>query len=274
MTATGLLTMNKRISFKTKQPEYRVKLDVFEGPLDLLLYLIERAEIDIYNIPIAYITEEYLAYLRNIELHDFYHAGNFLIMASTLMQIKARTLLPSPPEPEEESGEEEEDPRWELVERLLEYKKVKEAAGLLREYEEEWSRFYSRSGGSFPDRESEALVDPVGDVTLWDLVQAFKSLMESLTPRLEVEGMPKEEQSLQDKMEEILANLAKKPRLYFSALFTGSAGRKSMVTCFLAILELIRRQKIKARQNTLFADIEIFRGKEDGCETEPSEGDN
>lgn len=259
--------MKKRLSIKSQQPEYRVKLDVFEGPLDLLLYLIEQAEIDIYDIPIAYITEEYLAYLRNIELHDFYQAGNFLIMATTLMQIKARMLLPTPPRPEEETGEEAEDPRWELVEKLLEYKKVKEAAGILGEYEEKWNRFYSRTGGSFADRECEAPVDPVGDITLWDLVQAFKSLLESLTPRFEVEGMPQEEQSVQDMMEEILVNLAQKSRLSFSALFTGLTSRKTMVTCFLAVLELIIKQKIKVRQNALFGDIEIFRREEDNSET-------
>ena len=107
------------------QPGYKVKLDVFEGPLDLLLYLIERAEIDIYDIPIAYITDEYLAYLRTIELLDLYCAGDFLVMASTLMQIKARMLLPRPPETLVEEGEaEEENPSRELVEMLLEYKMV------------------------------------------------------------------------------------------------------------------------------------------------------
>lgn len=250
---------------KTEQPEYKIKLDIFEGPLDLLLHLIERAEIDIYNIPIAYITEEYLAYLRTIELFDLYYAGDFLVMASTLMQIKARMLLPRPLETAAENEEEdEEDPRYELVERLLEYKKVKEAAAVLRAQEEKWSRLYFRSGGDFPDREEEKPVDPIGgDLSLWDLIQAFKSLLESLTPRLEVDGMPAEEESIQDKMKEIMDRLSQRPQVYFSTFFSGLTTKKSMVTCFLAILELIRMQRIRVRQNRLFADIEIIRGKED-----------
>lgn len=235
--------------------------------MDLLLYLIEQAEIDIYDIPIAYITEEYLAYLRNVELDDFHQAGNFLIMASTLMQIKTRMLLPAPPRLEEETGEEEDDPRWELVEKLLEYRKIKKAAALLGEYEEKWSRFYSRSGGAFPDRECETPADPVGDLTLWDLVQAFKSLLESLTPRFEVEGMPQEEPSVQEMMEKILSRLGQKSPLPFSALFAELTSRKMMVTSFLAVLELIIRQKIKVRQDVLFGEIEIFRAEEGHRET-------
>jgi segregation and condensation protein A len=246
------------------QPEYKIKLDVFEGPLDLLLYLIERAEIDIYDIPIAYITDEYLAYLRTIELLDLYYAGDFLVMASTLMQIKARMLLPRPPETVADEEEEEEDPRRELVERLLEYKKVKEAAAVLRTQEEEWSRLYYRSAGEFPDLEEEKPDDPLGgDLSLWDLIQAFRSLLESFTPRLEVEGMPVAQESVQDRMEEILERLSRKPQIYFSILFSGLPTKKSMVTCFLAILELIRMQRIRVRQDRLFGDIEITRAKED-----------
>ncbi len=233
--------------------------------MDLLLHLIERAEIDIYNIPIAYITEEYLAYLRTIELLDLYYAGDFLVMASTLMQIKARMLLPRPPETLVGSEEdEEEDPRRELVERLLEYKKVKEAAAALRAQEEQWSRYYYRSGGTFPDLEEEKPDDPVGgDLSLWDLIQAFRSLLESLTPRLELEGMPVEEESIQDRMDEIMQRLSRKPQLYFSTLFSGLTTKKSMITCFLAILELIRMHRIRVRQDRLFGDIEIIRGEED-----------
>ncbi|HHU83431.1 MAG TPA: segregation/condensation protein A [Firmicutes bacterium] len=246
------------------QPEYKIKLDVFEGPLDLLLYLIERAEIDIYDIPIAYITDEYLAYLRTIELLDLYYAGDFLVMASTLMQIKARMLLPRSPETVADEEEEEEDPRRELVERLLEYKKVKEAAAVLRTQEEEWSRLYYRSAGEFPDLEEEKPDDPLGgDLSLWDLIQAFRSLLESFTPRLEVEGMPVAQESVQDRMEEILERLSRKPQIYFSILFSGLPTKKSMVTCFLAILELIRMQRIRVRQDRLFGDIEITRAKED-----------
>jgi segregation and condensation protein A len=160
--------------------------------------------------------------------------------------------------------EEEEDPRRELVERLLEYKKVKEAAAVLRTQEEEWSRLYYRSAGEFPDLEEEKPDDPLGgDLSLWDLIQAFRSLLESFTPRLEVEGMPVAQESVQDRMEEILERLSRKPQIYFSILFSGLPTKKSMVTCFLAILELIRMQRIRVRQDRLFGDIEITRAKED-----------
>ncbi|NLZ44581.1 MAG: segregation/condensation protein A [Clostridia bacterium] len=258
------------------EPAYKIKLDVFEGPLDLLLYLIERAEIDIYDIPIAYITEEYLAYLRTIELLDLYYAGDFLVMASTLMQIKARMLLPRPPEIlTENEEEEEEDPRRELVERLLEYKKVKEAAAALRAQEEKSSRVFYRPGGDLIDLEEEKPGDPLGgEISLWDLIQAFRSILESFTPRLEVEGMPVAEESIPDKMEEIMQKLSQKPQLYFSALFSGLATKRALVTCFLALLELIRLQRIRVRQDRVFGEIEIIRAKEDDRGLQQGQGDN
>ncbi len=258
------------------EPAYKIKLDVFEGPLDLLLHLIERAEIDIYDIPIAYITEEYLAYLRTIELLDLYYAGDFLVMASTLMQIKARMLLPRPPEIlTENEEEEEEDPRRELVERLLEYKKVKEAAAALRAQEEKSSRVFYRPGGDLIDLEEEKPGDPLGgEISLWDLIQAFRSILESFTPRLEVEGMPVAEESIPDKMEEIMQKLSQKPQLYFSALFSGLATKRALVTCFLALLELIRLQRIRVRQDRVFGEIEIIRAKEDDRGLQQGQGDN
>ena len=170
-----------------KQASYQVKLAVFTGPLDLLLHLIERAEIDIYNIPIVEITDQFLAYLQTMELFDLHIAADFLLMAATLMQIKARMLLPRPLVETEEEAAEEEDPRLELVERLLEYKKAKEVASRLQEREAEARRFFPRTGGYFPDLEVAATAEPVGQVTLWDLVQAFSALLESLLPRLELE---------------------------------------------------------------------------------------
>lgn len=251
----------RRIKRRTdKQASYQVKLAVFTGPLDLLLHLIERAEIDIYNIPIVEITDQFLAYLRTMEFFDLHIAADFLLMAATLMQIKARMLLPRPlVEPEAEVTE-EEDPRLELVERLLEYKKVKEVAARLQEREAEARRFFPRSGGSFPDLEVAATSEPVvGQVTLWELVQVFSTLLESLLPRLELEGMPEEEYSIQDKMDEIMNGLARVPRICFSALFSGLTSRKAVVTSFLALLELIRMHKVLVQQDRTFGEIVIAR---------------
>lgn len=241
---------------------YRIKLDIFEGPLDLLLHLIEKAEVDIYNIPIALITDQFLEYLKTMELLNLQVAGDFLVMAATLMQIKVRMLLPHPVCEEEEEEEVEEDPRMELVERLIEYKKIKEAARILRQREEERMKVYCRSGGLFADRETAAAADPDAEITLWDLVQAFRSLLESLTPRLELEGMPQEEYSVQDKMNEILSKLKSRRCLFFTTVFSGCATRKAIVTYFLALLELIRLRKAKVRQEGIFGEIEIIRWEE------------
>lgn len=249
--------MMKRTIDYPNHGTYRIKLDNFEGPLDLLLHLIEKAELDIYNIPIARITDEFLEYLKDIDLLDLQAAGEFLVMAATLMQIKVRMLLPKPVPDEDELLEEEEDPRLELVERLLEYKKIKEVSKTLRSWEEEGSRYFKRSGGYFPDQEVAAALDMEGEVTLWDLVQAFKNLLESLTPTLELAGMPDEQYSISDMMREIEEKLSRKHRFFFSSVFTGLRSRKAIVTSFLALLELIRLKRVKVFQNGEFADIEI-----------------
>ncbi|HHT05774.1 MAG TPA: segregation/condensation protein A [Hydrogenispora sp.] len=242
-----------------KQASYQVKLAAFTGPLDLLLHLIERAEIDIYNIPIVEITDQFLAYLQTMELFDLHIAADFLLMAATLMQIKARMLLPRPLVETEEEAAEEEDPRLELVERLLEYKKAKEVATRLQEREAEARRFFPRTGGYFPDLEVAATAEPVGQVTLWDLVQAFSALLESLLPRLELEGMPEEEYSIQEMMDQIMAGLDRVPRIHFSALFSGLTSRKAVVASFLALLELIRMHKVLVQQDMTFGEIVVAR---------------
>ncbi|HHW13240.1 MAG TPA: segregation/condensation protein A [Firmicutes bacterium] len=242
-----------------QQASYQVKLAVFTGPLDLLLHLIERAEIDIYNIPIVEITDQFLAYLQTMEFFDLHVAADFLLMAATLMQIKARMLLPRPLVETEEETLEEEDPRLELVERLLEYKKVKEVAARLQEREAEASRFLPRTGGYFPDLEVAAAAETVGQVTLWDLVQAFSALLESLLPRLELEGMPEEEYSIQEMMDKIMNGLARGSRVSFRTLFSGLASRKAVVASFLALLELIRMRKVLVQQEMTFGEIVIVR---------------
>ena len=194
-----------------------------------------------------------------MEFFDLQLAADFLLMAATLMQIKARMLLPRPVVEVEEEPTDEDDPRMELVERLLEYKKVKEVANQLQNKERESSRYFSRAGGSFPDLEVAAAAEPVGRVTLWDLVQAFSALLESLIPRVEVEGMPEEQYSIHDKMEEIIHGLTRAPQVCFSALFVGLKSKKAVVTSFLALLELIRMQKVLVKQDQIFGEIVIAR---------------
>ncbi len=255
--------MENLINRQEEQDLYEIRLEVFEGPLELLLHLIEQAEIDIYNIPISEITDQFLDHIQTMEFLNLQVATDFLLMAATLMQIKARMLLPRPVVENDEDLE-EEDPRQELVERLLEYKKVKKFASDLQERETKWSMYYGRSGGHFADQETAATssVDPLGgDISLWDLVQAFGVLLESLTPRLELEGMPQEQYSIQDKMGKILKDLEEIPKILFTSLFTDNS-RKAIVTCFLALLELIRLRKVIVRQNQIFSEIEIYRWEE------------
>jgi len=251
--------MVKNETKKGENGTYQVTLEVFNGPLDLLLHLIERAEIDIYNIPIVEITDQFLAYIQTMEFLDLQVAADFLLMAATLMQIKARMLLPRPVVEKEEEAMEEEDPRVELMERLLEYKKVKEVAAQLQNKEQEASKCFPRVGGAFPDLGVAAAAEPVERVTLWELVQAFSALLESLLPRFELEGMPEKHYSIQDQMDEIINRLARAPQVFFSALFTELTSKKAMVTSFLALLELIRMRRVLVRQDRTFGEIVIAR---------------
>ncbi len=237
---------------------YEIKLEVFEGPFDLLLHLIERNQLNIYDIPIALVTDQFLAYIQTMQMLNLTVAGEFLVVAATLMQIKARMLLPKPPPVTlDETEEEEEDPRSELVERLVEYKKFKEAALELRRREEEFSRFYPRVGGEFPDQVIAPVEDPGGGISIWDLLEAFQAVLDSFTPRPELKGMPKEEISIKERMNDILSRLMLHGRMVLSQLVEGVTTRKGLITTFLALLELIRLKRIRAAQDRPFGEIAI-----------------
>lgn len=239
---------------------YQVKLEVFEGPFDLLLHLIEKNQLNIYDIPIALVTDQFLEYIQTMQLLNLTVAGEFLVVAATLMQIKARMLLPKPPVEkldEDVEASEEDDPRAELVERLVEYKRFKDAAAELRQREAEWSRLFPRGGGEFPDQVVVPLADPTGGLSIWDLFEALRTILDNLEPRPEVRGMPKEEVSVRDRMNEIVARLHMDGRLLFRQLFAGDTTKRAVITTFLAILELIRLRRIKAEQEGVFSEIAI-----------------
>ena len=235
---------------------YKVKLDVFEGPLDLLLYLIKKEEVDIYNIPIAKITDQYLEYMELMQLLDLNIAGEFLVMAATLMHIKSKMLLP----PEEtETVEEEIDPRAELVHRLLEYKKFKEAAGELSAMEAHQKHVFSRVGPGFD--ESMLPQDEMFEASLFDLITAFTKVLKEI-PRDMFHQVIKDEFTVSEKIHDILHMLVDKPFLSFIALLKGAKNRMEIITIFLATLELIRLKEISIRQTAAFEDIEITRDTE------------
>jgi segregation and condensation protein A len=231
--------------------DYQVDLDTFRGPLDLLLYLVKRDEVDICDIPIAKITEQFLEYMRVIELLDVERAGDFLVTAATLMEIKSKLLLPRL----EEAAEEEDDPRQELVRQLLEYKKFKEAAALLEAQAEQQSyRLPRLAVETPPDR--DLAQQPLRQVELWDLVSAFGRLMRE-TLALQPQQIVVDQTPVHVHMEMILQRLAEEPRLAFSAIFPPPHERGRIVGIFLACLELMKDQRIAAEQAGMFGEIWI-----------------
>ena len=229
---------------------YQVKLETFEGPLDLLLFLIKKNDLDVYDISISQITTEYLAYLKMMKLLNLEVTGDFLVMAATLIQIKSKMLLPSLGK----DGEEEmEDPRKKLIERLIEYKKFKEVAKVLEE-KELYQRdiFYRETPVSL---EGEYLLE----VSLFDLLDTVKKVFSS-TAQEEAKEIIDEEIKIEDKMQDILYKIQGNKYISFFEIFNKSVTRREMIVTLLALLELIKMKKVFARQESLFGNIRIYKG--------------
>jgi segregation and condensation protein A len=229
--------------------DYQVDLDVFRGPLDLLLFLVKRQEVDISAIPIARVAEQFLEYLRVIELIDVERAGEFLVMAATLMEIKSKMLLP----PSEDPTQEEDDPRLELVRQLIEYKKFKDAAILLEAQAERQLSRVPRQPLEMPAGPDPA-VQPLRQVELWDLVSAFGRLMRE-TLALQPQQMIVDETPIHVYTESLLGRLQSESPLAFSAVFTPPHSRSRLVGLFLAVLELIKGGHIIVEQPESFGEI-------------------
>jgi len=236
-----------------------IKLERFEGPLDLLLHLIKRDEVDIYDIPIAHITHQYLRYLELMRQLDLEVAGDFLVMAATLMRIKAKMLLPLPALGEEESPG---DPREELVLRLVEYRQFKEAASTLKGREEERRLVYER--GMLPGEEDAGPL-PLARVSLFDLIDALNNVL-SRVPETATYEVEAETFAVEDKMELLTVTLRRRGRLSFEELLAGCRSRSEMVVTFIALLELIKLGAALVVQHETFGDITIVAG-------EPGESD-
>ena len=234
---------------------YEIKLDIFEGPLDLLLYLIRKNEIDIYNIPIALITEQYLSYLDMMRSLNLDFAGEYLVLASTLVHIKSKLLLP----PIEGEGEEEEgeDPRTELVRQLLEYQAFKEAALHLDERplldRDVFTRGAPAADPASPDRQEEEMTE----VDIFELVSAFRRIIAGQDRREDLE-INAEKMSLTDRINEILEKLSEEGQTTFTELLGDGADRRRVIYTFLAILELMKLRMIKAYQSGPFGAIRLF----------------
>lgn len=236
--------------------DYQVDLDSFRGPLDLLLFLVKRNEVDICDIPIARIAEQFQEYMRALDFLDVERAGDFIVMLGTLMEIKSKLLLPR----SNEEGEEEDDPRLELVKQLLEYKKFKDAAALLEERAEQQLSRLSRNPLEMPT-DGQSGPQPLAAVELWDLVSAFGRLMRE-TLALQPRQIVVDETPMHVHMETILQRLSVEPRVAFVDLFTPPRHRARLVGLFLAVLELIKSRRILVEQERPFDAIWVSRTPE------------
>ena len=235
--------------------EYKVRLEVFEGPLDLLLYLVKQDEIDIYDISLERITQQYLAFIDAFKMLDLEIAGEFLVMASNLLYLKSRSLLPVDQQPPEEEAE-EDDPRWELIRQLVEYKKFKEAAAQLGEREALQNSVFSRMAEANeppPER-------PLGEVSIFDLINAFNNVLKRLAGQSEdLREIFEENFTVSDKIDLIMKMTASGVALKFSELFASAVSRTEIVVTFLALLELVRLKQVRCTQAQPFSEIELVR---------------
>jgi len=234
---------------------YRIKTEIFEGPFDLLLFLIRKHEIDIYDIPIHDIINQFLDYIELMHILDLEVAGEFIEMVATLMNIKARMLLPKPIFGDDEDVE---DPRTELVQRLLEYKKFKEAAMEISEYEELRRNMYSRKYFVKPEDENATSNEEyLQNVTLFDLLLAFKKALDNM-PKVTHHEVKKIEITIEEQTAYILNTLARRTNILFSELIEKFKDRIVIIVTFLALLELIKLGKIIVTQSRVFEEINIY----------------
>ena len=254
---------------RPRQAGVTFKLPRFEGPLDLLLHLLKRDEIDIHDIPIAHITRQYLEYIELMRMLDLDVAGEFLVMAATLMRIKAKMLLPLPSSQEEED---EGDPREELVQRLLEYRLYKEAASGMQEREAERRRWHER--GQVPT-EDDAGPLPLAPATLFDLLDALQRVM-ARKPERVVYAVQTEAFDIEEQMSLIARTVAEEGQLRFSTIMTHARARMEIIVSFMALLELIKLGKVLCVQDANFADILILprltEGRPEDAPAEPALG--
>ncbi|MDD2586649.1 MAG: segregation/condensation protein A [Syntrophomonadaceae bacterium] len=233
---------------------YVVDLDAFHGPLDLLLYLVEKNELDIYDIPVAVITDQYIEHLQSTGDFDLERMGDFILMASYLLNLKSRMLLPRNPFDNENEEDELTDPRDELVQKLLDYKKFKQAAqDLLALQDGDHNRIYYREHGNLAEPEEQIVAD------IKVLLNAYSKLLNSLPDeQSDNYHLPREDINIADKMEELITYLRSKSQgIIFQVLFSRAHNRREALAFFLALLELIRLQKVIAVQDGIFSDIII-----------------
>ncbi len=234
------------------EADYRIKLPVFEGPLDLLLFLIRKSELDIYDIPISTVTRQYLEVIYAMKDLQIEVAGEFFVMAATLMEIKSRMLLPKHQQAVDPNAEEDDlDPRWELVHQLLQYKKFKEAAGNLNQMALDAANKLARPASAFAPS-SERPLQHVDRIEVWN---SFNLVLRRLAEKLVVGEIHREQVTVADQMEYLLERIKTQKSFIFSHLFEEKITLRKLVATFLAVLELTRLKKLRVQQDESFSDI-------------------
>jgi segregation and condensation protein A len=230
---------------------FRIDLEMFRGPLDLLLYLVRKHELEVVDIPIALITDQFLAYIAVLEQIDVDAVGDFLDMASTLIEIKSRQVLPRELEVEQELV----DPRQELVRRLLAYKQFRDAASMLEERSREWRERFPRQAGELRSPARRPVEQPIQEVELWDLVSAFGRVLKEKFSSAGPENIRYDETPIHVYMQRIDERLRRDGRSAFTSFFETAVHKSTLVGMFLAVLELVRHQHARAAQPDMFGEI-------------------
>ncbi|MFK7849554.1 MAG: ScpA family protein [Akkermansiaceae bacterium] len=252
--------------------DYKVQLEIFEGPLDLLLYLIKKDELDIHSISIEKITKQYLDYINTFKLLNIDLASEFIVMAANLMYMKSRTLLPRTEQPPEEDAE-DDDPRWELIRQLIEYKKFKDAAGFLsiRELDQQGRFAHQPDPGDKPSVEPPALAE----ISIFELIRAFQNVLKRFEESNDLGDIVDDRFTVSDKIDFLLDHFMPGQALSFDTLFQTASTKSEVIVTFLAVLELMKLNQFVVRQDNLLSTITVERrtavemGHEEMAEIEP-----
>lgn len=239
------------------EDNYKVKLDIFEGPLDLLLYLIKKDEVDVLDVNIERITRQYIAYLDTFKMLNIDLAGEFIVMAANLMYLKSRMLIPKQVQPPEEETE-EEDPRWELIRQLIEYKKFKDAAGFLSRRQMQMENVYPASP-EVPDLKKEE-VGGFPELGIFDLIRAFQKVLNRFQKE-DLQEIADDRFTVADKIEHLLTNVRPGEQIPFLSLFAAATTRDEVIVTFVAMLELIKLRQFRVTQDHLLGEITLFRNE-------------
>ena len=239
------------------QSENRVSLEIFEGPLDLLLYLIKKDEVDIYDVSIERITSQYLEYIETFKILNIELASEFIVMAATLMYIKSRTLLPKNEQAPEDDVD-EEDPRWELNRQLVEYKKFKDAAYYLERREADNQQVFGSERQEAEDTDEE----PILNVGIFDLIRAFQGILKRFEDEEGLAEIADDRFTVSDKIDYLMIHVKKGEKIKFNELFAEATTKGEVMVTFLALLELIRLNEFQVRQERILGEIEIKRSGE------------